>query len=131
MNSIKNVLILGAGTMGLQIALHFHALLITNIVDIMPHPGTSLQTLEDIRSFCRAIDQFPIELRKEQSGYVYNTMLVELLQSALSLASKEVASVQDIDRSWMGIMKTRVGPFGIMDSIGLETVCKVTEHKDK
>jgi len=55
-------------------------------------------------------------------------MLIELLQSALSLASKEVASVQDIDRSWMGIMKTRVGPFGIMDSIGLDTAHKVIEY---
>lgn len=109
-------------------ALHFHDILVTNIVDIMPHPGTSAQTLEDIRSFCRAIDQYPIELKKEQHGYVYNTMLVELLQSALLLASKEVASVKDIDRAWMGIMKTRVGPFGIMDSIGLDTAHKVIDY---
>lgn len=109
-------------------ALHFHDLLVTNIVDIMPHPGTCVQTLEDIRLFCQAIDLYPIELKKEQHGYVYNTMLVELLQSALLLASKEVASVQDIDRAWMGIMKTRVGPFGIMDSIGLDTAHKVIEY---
>ncbi|MCP4718998.1 MAG: 3-hydroxyacyl-CoA dehydrogenase, partial [Desulfobacteraceae bacterium] len=109
-------------------ALHFHDLLLTNVVDIMPHPGTSKQTLEYIRGFCRAIDQFPIELKKEQHGYVFNTMLSELLGSALTLASKEVASVEDIDRAWMGIMKTFVGPFGIMDSIGLETVYKVTDY---
>ncbi len=109
-------------------ALHFHDLLLTNVVDIMPHPGTSKQTLEDIRGFCGAIEQFPIELKKEQHGYVFNTMLSELLGSALTLASKEVASVEDIDRAWMGIMKTFVGPFGIMDSIGLETVCKVTDY---
>ncbi|VEN72697.1 3-hydroxyacyl-CoA dehydrogenase [Candidatus Desulfarcum epimagneticum] len=109
-------------------ALHFHDLLIANVVDIMPHPGTSKETLEDIRSFCRAIDQFPIELKKEHSGYVFNTMLSQLLQSALTLASKEVASVQDIDRAWMGIMKTVMGPFGIMDSIGLDTVHKITEY---
>lgn len=109
-------------------ALHFHDLLLTNVVDIMPHPGTSKQTLEDIRGFCQAIDQFPIELKKEQHGYVFNTMLSELLGSAMTLASKEVASVEDIDRAWMGIMKTFVGPFGIMDSIGLETVYKVTDY---
>lgn len=109
-------------------ALHFHDLLVTNIVDIMPHPETSEQTLEDIRSFCKAIELFPIELKKEQSGYVFNTMLVELLQSALTLAQREVVSVQDIDRAWMGIMKTRVGPFGIIDSIGIDTAHKVIEH---
>lgn len=109
-------------------ALHFHDLLLTNVVDIMPHPGTSQQTLEDIREFCKAIDQFPIELKKEQHGYVFNTMLSELMGSALTLAAKEVASVEDIDRAWMGIMKTSVGPFGIMDSVGLETVYKISNY---
>lgn len=109
-------------------ALHFHDCHLTNVVDIMPHPGTSSQTLGIIREFCRAIDQFPIELKKEQHGYVFNTMLSELMGSALSLASKGVAEVEDIDRAWMGIMRAMVGPFGIMDSIGLGTVYKVTDY---
>lgn len=109
-------------------ALHFHDIMVTNVVDIMPHTGTSKKTLEDVRRFAKAIDQFPIELKKEQHGYVFNAMLSELMASALTLASKEVAAVEDIDRAWMGIMKTGVGPFGIMDSIGLETVYKVTDY---
>lgn len=109
-------------------ALHFHDCAITNVVDVMPHPGTSEKTLETIRAFCKAIDQYPIELKKEQHGYVFNTMLTELLGSALGLASKQVASPEDIDRAWMGIMKTAVGPFGIMDSVGLETVYKITDY---
>ena len=109
-------------------ALHFHDCSITNVVDVMPHPGTSEKTLQTILAFCKAIDQYPIELKKEQHGYVFNTMLTELLGSALGLASKEVASPEDIDRAWMGIMKTFVGPFGIMDSVGLETVYKITDY---
>ncbi len=109
-------------------ALHFHDCQVTNVVDIMPHPGTSHATLETVRKFCTAIDQFPIELKKEQHGYVFNTMLSEWMASALTLASKEVAAVEDIDRSWMGIMRSMTGPFGIMDAIGLETVYKVTDY---
>ncbi|NOX32478.1 MAG: 3-hydroxyacyl-CoA dehydrogenase [Deltaproteobacteria bacterium] len=109
-------------------ALHFHDCSITNIVDVMPHPGTSAKTLETILAFCKAIGQYPIELKKEQHGYVFNTMLTELLGSALGLAAKQVASPEDIDRAWMGIMKTHTGPFGIMDSVGLETVYKITSY---
>jgi 3-hydroxybutyryl-CoA dehydrogenase len=109
-------------------ALHFHDLLLTNVVDIMPHPGTSPEALAAIRTVARAMDQFPIELKKEQNGYVFNTMLSELLRSALGLASRKVASVEDIDRAWMGIMKTKTGPFGIMDSVGLDTVHKITAY---
>jgi len=109
-------------------ALHFHVILTTNIVDIMPHPDTSKETLQGIRDFVFQIDQYPIELKKEQNGYVFNTMLTQLFGSALTLASREVASVEDIDRAWMGIMKTAMGPFGIMDSIGLETIWKITDY---
>lgn len=109
-------------------ALHFHDVRVTNVVDIMPHPGTSAETLAAIREFVVQIDQYPIELKKEQPGYVFNTMLSQLFASAMTLASREVASVEDIDRAWMGIMKTAVGPFGIMDSIGLETIWKVTDY---
>ncbi len=110
------------------VALHFHDCSTTNVVDVMPHPGTSAKTLETVLAFCKTIDQYPIELKKEQHGYVFNTMLSELLGSALNLASGEVASPEDIDRAWMGIMKTAVGPFGIMDSVGLETVYKITDY---
>lgn len=116
------------GRPGRFAALHFHDCSITNVVDVMPHSGTSAETLETILAFCKAIDQYPIELKKEQHGYVFNTMLTELLGSALGLASKQVASPEDIDRAWMGIMKTFVGPFGIMDSVGLETVYRITDY---
>jgi len=109
-------------------ALHFHDCSTTNVVDVMPHLKTSPETMESVLAFCQVIDQYPIVLKKEQPGYVFNTMLTELLGSALSLASKEVASPEDIDRAWMGIMKTAVGPFGIMDSVGLETVYKITDY---
>lgn len=118
----------GTGRPDRFIALHFHDLFLTNIVDIMPHPGTSRQTLDTVLKFCNDIDQFPIELKKEQHGYVFNTMLSELFASALTLASKDVASIEDIDRAWMGIMKTKAGPFGIMDSVGLETIYKIVDY---
>ncbi len=55
-------------------------------------------------------------------------MLSTLFLSALTLASKGVASVEDIDRSWMGVMRTPIGPFGIMDQVGLTTVWTITEY---
>jgi 3-hydroxybutyryl-CoA dehydrogenase len=51
-----------------------------------------------------------------------------LFKAAQSLAANNVASVEDIDRAWMGVMHTLIGPFGIMDSIGLDTVWKVTDY---
>ena len=109
-------------------ALHFHDVSVTRVVDIMPHPGTSAETLERVRAFALDLGQIPIVLGKEHNGYVFNNMLMAGMDSALKLAASGVAPVEEIDRAWMGIMRTPNGPFGIMDSIGLETVWKITHY---
>ena len=107
-------------------AFHFHDIAITKIVDIMPHPGTAPETTALVKDFAVKIGQIPIELKTENPGYVFNTMLMACLKSALTLACRNVASIEDIDRSWMGVLNTPIGPFGMIDSIGIDTVWKVT-----
>jgi len=109
-------------------ALHFHDLRMSNVVDVMPHPGTAPAVVELIEGFAKAIGQIVIKLHRENYGYVFNVMLSNLFVSALTLASKDVASVQDIDRAWMGVMQTAIGPFGIMDQVGLSTVWHITDY---
>jgi 3-hydroxybutyryl-CoA dehydrogenase len=55
-------------------------------------------------------------------------MLMALIGSAGKLRTKEVASIEDIDKSWMVNFHMPMGPFGILDSIGLDTAWHVT-HK--
>lgn len=109
-------------------ALHFHDIRTSNVVDVMPHPGTSKETVELVKAFAKSIGQIAIVLHKENNGYVFNSMLTALFHSALTLASNEVASVEDIDRAWMGVMHTPIGPFGIMDQVGLKTVWTVSDY---
>lgn len=109
-------------------ALHFHDVTLSKIVDVMPHPGTSSQTMDLVKAFAESMGQIPIVLTRENNGYVFNNMLMSFIGSALSLAARGVTSIQEIDRSWMGVMHTPVGPFGIMDSIGLDTCWKVTSY---
>ena len=109
-------------------AFHFHQhVWEANVVDIMPHPGTSEETVELLRAFAERIGQIPIVLRKEQPGYVFNTMLNALVGSALTLAVDGVASVEDIDKAWMGVTKMLVGPFGIIDAVGLDLAWHIAD----
>ncbi len=109
-------------------ALHFHDVRTTNVVDVMPHPGTAPEVTRLVHDFALSIGQIPIMLHRENHGYVFNAMISNLIQTALTLASRRVASVEDIDRAWMGIMHTPIGPFGIMDQIGLKTVWTITDY---
>jgi 3-hydroxybutyryl-CoA dehydrogenase len=110
-------------------AFHFHQpVWASNVVDVMPHPGTSAETVDLLLAFARRIGQIPIHLRQEHYSYVFNSMLAALNGEALSLAADGVASIEDVDRAWMGVMKMPVGPFGIMDLIGLDTVWDITDY---
>lgn len=109
-------------------ALHFHQhVWEANVADIMPHPGTSHATIRLIKAFAESIGQIPIVLKKEHPAYVFNNMLNALNGAALELAVNNVASIEDIDRAWMGVMKTMVGPFGILDFVGLDLAWHITD----
>jgi 3-hydroxybutyryl-CoA dehydrogenase len=109
-------------------ALHFHDVRTTNIVDVMAHPGTSGETLRIVIDFARKIGQLPIVLAKESPGYVFNFLLTALLQAAQTLSSNGVASIEEVDRAWMGVMHVPIGPFGLMDGIGIDTLWKAADY---
>lgn len=111
------------------IALHFHLpVWDANVADVMAHSGTDPQVVEAVVAFARRIGQIPIVSGRESSGYVFNAMLSALNDAALALAAGGVAEVSDVDRAWMGIMKMPIGPFGIMDAVGLDTVWKIVDY---
>jgi 3-hydroxybutyryl-CoA dehydrogenase len=111
------------------LALHFHIpVWISNLVDVMPHPGTAPEATRLVLAFARRIGQVPIELRREHNGYVFNSMYSALNTAAITLAQQGVASIEDIDRSWMHITKAPVGPLGALDAIGLDTVWTITDY---
>jgi 3-hydroxybutyryl-CoA dehydrogenase len=109
-------------------ALHFHDVRTTNVVDVMPHPGTDPEVTQLVHDFAVRIGQIAILLHRENNGYVFNTMISNLFMTALTLATRDVASITDIDRAWMGVTLMPVGPFGIMDQVGLKTVWTITDY---
>lgn len=109
-------------------ALHFHDVRTTNIVDVMAHPGTSDETLRIVIDFAKKLGQLPIVLSKENPGYVFNFLLTALFQAAQTLSANGVASIEEVDRAWMGVMRVPIGPFGLMDGIGIDTLWKAADY---
>jgi 3-hydroxybutyryl-CoA dehydrogenase len=110
------------------LALHFHDLRTSTVVDIMPHSGTNEETIHVVQGFAKRMELIDILLRKESSGYVFNAMFAAFLGSAQTLAANDIASIEDIDRAWMGVMNMPIGPFGLMDSVGIDTTWMVTAY---
>ena len=107
-------------------AFHFHDVFFANVVDIMPHPTTAKWVVDLLMEMGRKLNQTPVFVKKESPGYIFNAMLVSLIGAAGALVTYDIASIEDVDRSWMGNFKMERGPFGILDMIGLETAWHIT-----
>jgi len=110
-------------------ALHFHDVFYANVVDIMPNSKTEDWIIPHLQDFGKSIQQTPVVVKKESPAYIFNTMLIALISAAGALVTYDVASIEDVDRSWMGNFKMPRGPFGIIDEIGLDTAWHVTQPK--
>ncbi len=106
-------------------ALHFHDVFYANVVDIMPNPKTEPWIIDLLKAYGESIRQTVVIMKRESPGYIFNAMLISVLGAAGALVTFDVASIEDVDRSWMGNFKMPRGPFGIIDEIGLDTACHV------
>ncbi|MCG8322790.1 MAG: 3-hydroxyacyl-CoA dehydrogenase NAD-binding domain-containing protein [Cytophagales bacterium] len=112
-------------------AYHFHDVFYARVVDIMPHANTEKWVVDLLIQLGPVLDQIPVYIEKESPGYIFNYMLMSVLGSAGALLTNGTGSVEAIDKSWMGNLKTEIGPFGILDAVGLDTAWHVVKkYKD-
>ncbi|MFF3925016.1 3-hydroxyacyl-CoA dehydrogenase [Paenibacillus lactis] len=112
------------------LALHFaNEIWKNNTAEVMKHPGTDMQVFQDVVDFAKAIGMVALPLHKEQPGYILNSLLVPLLEAAQRLLVREVADVETIDKTWMVATGAPLGPFAILDVVGITTAYNIGQAK--
>lgn len=96
-----------------------------NTAEVMGHPGTDQKYYDQVVEFADAIGMIPLKLKKEQPGYILNSMLVPFLNSAQALLAKDVADPETIDKTWKIATGSPAGPFQILDIVGLTTAYNI------
>ncbi|MNJ92083.1 putative 3-hydroxybutyryl-CoA dehydrogenase [compost metagenome] len=110
------------------LALHFaNEIWKHNTAEIMGHPGTDPAVFDQVVAFAKSIGMVALPLHKEQPGYIVNSLLVPLLSAGLDLLVKGVADVETIDKTWMVATGAPVGPFGILDVVGITTAYNINK----
>ncbi|SMG28780.1 3-hydroxyacyl-CoA dehydrogenase [Sphingobacterium psychroaquaticum] len=110
------------------LALHFaNEIWKHNTAEIMGHPGTDKQVFDQVVEFAKNIGMIALPLHKEQPGYIVNSLLVPLLGAATDLLVNNVADVQTIDKTWMVATGAPVGPFAILDVVGITTAYNINK----
>lgn len=108
------------------LAMHFaNEIWRNNTAEIMGHDGTSPEAYQEVVEFAEAIGMIPLQLKKEQPGYILNSLLVPFLNSAQALLAKGVADPETIDKTWQLGTGAPIGPFRILDVVGLTTAYNI------
>jgi 3-hydroxybutyryl-CoA dehydrogenase len=111
-------------------ALHFaNTIWKNNTGEVMGHPGTDPEIYNAVVKFAAEIGMVPLQLHKEQPGYILNSMLVPFLSAAQGLWAKGVADPETIDLTWRLATSAPAGPFQILDIVGLETAYNINQMK--
>lgn len=92
------------------------------LVELMSGKSTSDETIALVRQFAQSTGLTPLLVRKESTGFLFNRVWRAIKKECLHLVDDGVASHEDVDRAWMIAVGMPIGPFGLMDMVGLDVV---------
>ena len=90
------------------------------LVEVVRPITASDETVTAATEFARACGKEPVEV-KDQAGFVVNALLFPYLNHAVALLDDGVASMEGIDTAMKGGCGFPMGPFALLDLVGLDT----------
>src|SRR5215210_153964 len=119
-----------------MLGLHFfNPVPLMKLVEVVRTITTSEETEQRALDFVRALGKEPIRA-KDSSGFVVNLLLIPYMLDAINAVEANVASVEDIDKGMQLGAGHPMGPFTLLDFVGLDTVYKIAgimfaEYRDR
>ena len=110
-----------------MVGLHFfNPVPLMRLVEVVRTVTTSRETFEAAFAFTRRIGKQPIAT-KDNSGFVVNLLLIPYLLDAIRALEHGVATIDDIDNGMQLGTGHPMGPFTLLDFVGLDTTNKIAE----
>ena len=96
------------------------------LVEIVRAITSSDETIATTRAFAETCGKQPVEV-KDQAGFIVNALLFPYLNNAVRLLDAGVANRDDIDTAMKGGCNFPMGPFALLDLVGLDTSLSILE----
>ncbi len=90
------------------------------LVEVVRTLVSSDETIEEAVAFAEACGKTPVTV-KDRAGFIVNALLFPYLNNAVRLLENGVASLEDIDEAMKGGCGHAMGPFALLDLVGLDT----------
>jgi 3-hydroxybutyryl-CoA dehydrogenase len=104
----------------------FNPVPVMKLVEVVRTLETSEETFQSCFAFARSLGKEPIAAR-DNSGFVVNRLLVPYLLDAIRAYEEGVASLDDIDKGMKLGCAHPMGPFELLDYVGLDTTYYIAE----
>ena len=104
----------------------FNPVPVMKLVEVVKAIGTSDETVARVTAFARSLGKEPIAAR-DNSGFVVNRLLVPFLLDAIRAHEQGVGSLEDIDTGMKLGCAHPMGPFELLDYVGLDTAYAIAE----
>ena len=110
-----------------MLGLHFfNPVPLMKLVEVVRTITTSEETEQRALEFVKALGKEPVRA-KDSSGFVVNLLLIPYMLDAINAVEANVASVEDIDKAMQLGAGHPMGPFTLLDFVGLDTAYKIAE----
>lgn len=99
---------------------------VMKLVELVQGPATGEQAMIDARAVCAKLDKTPVKV-KDSPGFIGNRVNRPFYLQALHLLESGEADVDAIDTAMRNVGGFRMGPFELLDLIGLDVNLSVTQ----
>lgn len=100
----------------------FNPALVMTCVEVVRHERTSQETVDTVLALARRLGKEPVLLNREVPGFLANRLMGAIQREALALAEAGIATVEDIDTTARTALGHPMGPFELMDLVGLDVI---------
>ncbi len=103
------------------LGLHFfNPVPVMKLVEVIRTIATDPKVFEEVMAFAERLGKTPVRT-SDRTGFIVNRLLVPYLLDAIRALEEGVASIEDIDKSMKLGCGHPMGPFTLLDFVGLDT----------
>lgn len=96
------------------------------LVEVIRPVTASQSTIDSALAFVEACDKQAVLVR-DDPGFIVNALLFPYLNNAVKMMERGTASMDDIDTAMKGGCNFPMGPFALLDLVGLDTSLSIIE----
>ena len=99
---------------------------VMKLVEVVRTISTSEETIETVKQFAISLGKTPV-LAKDTAGFIVNFLLIPYLLAAIRMLENSMATRDDIDTAMKLGCGYPMGPFTLLDYVGLDTTLWAAE----